>query len=106
MKKYIVLLLVTLCILTLAACGKAEQEGPPYYFIGEVTEIYEADGKFLVKVIDYCNYKFNSDYVIIHEAVDGPDYTIGDRFRIEFNGVFLETAPPQLKNAPYELVTE
>ena len=106
MKKYIVLLLVTLCILTLAACGKAEQEGPPYYFIGEVTEIYEADGKFLVKVIDYCNYKFNSDYVIIHEAVDGPDYTIGDRFRIEFNGVFLETDPPQLRNAPYKQVKE
>ena len=82
MKKYIALLLVTFCILSLAACDKAEPEGPPYYFIGEVTEIYEADGKFLVKVIDYCNYKFNSDYVIIHEAVDGPDYTIGDRFRI------------------------
>ena len=106
MRKYYALLLVILCIFSLAACNKAEQEDPPYYFIGEVTEIYEADGKFLVKVIDYCNYKFNSDYVIIHEAVNGPDYTIGDRFRIEFNGVFLETAPPQLKNAPYELVTE
>jgi len=106
MRKYFALFLVILCIFSLVACNKAESEGPPYYFIGEVTEIYEADGKFLVKVIDYCNYKFNSDYVIIHEAADGPDYTIGDRFRIEFNGVFLETAPPQLKNAPYELVTE
>ena len=106
MKKYVVLMLAVLCVLTFAACNKAEQEGPPYYFIGEVTEIYEADGKFLVKVIDYCNYKFNSEYVIIHEAVDGPDYTIGDRFRIEFNGLFLETVPPQLKNAPYVLVLE
>ena len=106
MKKWFSLILAILCVVGMAACGGKESDGPPYCFIGEVTEIYEADGKFLVKVTDYCNYKFNSDYVIIHEAVDGPDYTIGDRFRIEFNGVFLETAPPQLKNAPYELVTE
>ena len=106
MKKYIALLLVTLCILTLVACGKAKPEGPPYYFIGEVTEIYEADGKFLVKVVDYGNYNFNSDYVVIHEAADGPDYAIGDRLQITFNGVFLETDPPQLRNAPYKQVKE
>lgn len=106
MKKYIALLLVTLCILTLAACNKAESEGPPYYFIGEVTEIYEADGKFLVKVTDYCNHKFNSEYVIIHESALGPQYAIGDSLKIKFNGVFLETDPPQLRNAPYKQVKE
>ena len=106
MKKQIALLLTILCVLTLVACNKAEQEGPPYYFIGEVTEIYEADGKFLVKVIDYENYKFNSDYVVIHEVADGPNYAVGDQFRIEFDGLFLETDPPQLKNVPYTPVKE
>ena len=106
MKRYIALLLAILCILALAACNKAEQKGPPYYFIGEVTEIYEADRKFLVKVVDYGNYNFNSDYVVIHEAVDGPDYAIGDRLQITFNGLFLETNPPQLKNAPYTPAVE
>ena len=106
MKKYIALLLVTLCILILAACNKAESEGPPYYFIGEVTEIYESEGTFLVKVTDYCNYEFNSDYVIIHESALGPRYAIGDSLKIKFNGVFLETAPPQLRNAPYKQVKE
>ena len=106
MKKYIALFLVILCVLILAACNNAEQEGPPYYFIGEVTEIYKADGKFLVKVIDYGNYNFNSDYVVIHEAADGPEYAVGDRLQITFNGLFLETDPPQLKNAPYAHAAE
>ena len=105
MKKFLVFFVI-LCILSLAVCNNAEPEGASYYFIGEVTEIYEADEKFLVKVVDYGNYNFNSDFVVIHEAADGPDYAIGDRLQITFNGVFLETAPPQLKNAPYELVTE
>ena len=106
MKKYIALFLVILCVLILAACGKAEPEGPPYYFIGEVTEIYESEGTFLVKVTDYCNYKFNSEYVIIHESTLGPRYAIGDFLKIKFNGVFLETDPPQLRNAPYKQVKE
>ena len=106
MKKRLSLFLILLCVVSLAACGVKEDEGPPYYFIGEVTEIYEADGKFLVKVVDYGNYNFNSDYVVIHEAADGPDYAIGDRLQITFNGVFLETDPPQLRNAPYKQVKE
>ena len=61
MRKYYALLLVILCIFSLAACNKAEQEGPPYYFIGEVTEIYEADGKFFVKVICFC---YRSSYFL------------------------------------------
>ena len=106
MKKQLALFLAILCIFAFAACNKAEQEGPPYYFIGEVTEIYEADGTFLVKVTDYCNYKFNSDYVIIHESVLGPRCAIGDSLQIEFDGVFLETDPPQLRNCPYKQVTD
>lgn len=102
MKRYIALLLAILCVLALAACNKAEQKGPPYYFIGEVTEIYEADRKFLVKVVDYGNYNFNSDYVIIHESALGPRYDIGDSLKITFDGAFLETDPPQLRNAPYK----
>ena len=106
MKKYLVLFLVILCIFSLVACGKAEQEGPPYYFIGEVMEIYESEGTFLVKATDYCNYEFNSDYVIIHESALGPRYAIGDSLKIKFNGVFLETDPPQLRNAPYQHAKE
>jgi len=106
MKKYIALLLVTLSILTLTACSKTEQEGPPYYFIGEVTEVYKSEGTFLVKVTDYCNYNFNSEYVIIHESMLGPRYAIGDSLKIKFNGVFLETDPPQFRNAPYQHAKE
>ena len=98
MKKYLALLAL-FCILSLMACGTKESEGPPYYFIGEVAEIYESEGKFLVKVVDYGNYKFRSKYVIIHETANCPDYTVGDYFLLEFNGLFLETDPPQLKNA-------
>ena len=106
MRKYFALFLVILCIFSLVACNKAESEGPPYYFIGEVTEIYESEGTFLVKVTDYCNYNFNSEYVIIHESTLGPRYAIGDSLKIKFNGVFLETDPPQLRNAPYKQVKE
>ncbi len=99
MKKCIALLLALFCVFGLMACGTKESEGPPYYFIGEVAEIYESEGKFLVKVVDYGNYKFRSKHVIIHETANCPDYTIGDHFLLEFNGLFLETDPPQLKNA-------
>ena len=99
MKKYFALLLAILFIVSLMACGAKESEGPPYYFIGEVTEIYESEGTFLVKVTDYGNYKFSSKYVIIHETANCPDYRVGDYFLLEFNGLFLETDPPQLKNA-------
>ena len=99
MKKYFALLLAILCIVSLMACGTKESEGPPYYFIGEVTEIYESEGTFLVKGTDYGNYKFSSKYVIIHETANCPDYWVGDYFLLEFNGLFLETDPPQLKNA-------
>ena len=106
MKRFTSLLLAILCVLAFAACNKAEQEGPPYYFIGEVTEIYESEGTFLVKVTDYCNHKFNRDYVIIHESAFGPRYAIGDSLQIEFDGVFLETAPPQLRNVSYKHTKE
>ena len=99
MKKCFSLILVILCVVGMAACGAKESEGPPFYFIGEVTEIYDSENKFLLKVTDYCNYKFNSEYVIIHETANCPSYTIGDYFLIEFNGAFLESNPPQLKNA-------
>ena len=106
MKKQLALILAILCFLAFTACTKAEQDGPPYYFIGEVTEIYESEGTFLVKVTDYCNYEFNSDYVIIHESALGPRYGVGDSLQIEFNGVFLETDPPQLRNVPYKHTKE
>ena len=37
--------------------------------------------------------------MIIHETANCPDYRVGDYFLLEFNGLFLETDPPQLKNA-------
>jgi len=102
MKKWFSLILAILCVVGMAACGGKESDGPPYCFIGEVTEIYEADKKFLVKVTDYRNCKFNTKYVIIHETDTCPAYTVGDYFLLELSspyGPFLETDPPQLKNA-------
>ena len=82
MKKSFALLLAILCALSFLACGAKESDGPPYYFIGEVTEIYDSENTFLLKVTDYCNHNFNSNYVIIHETANCPTYTIGDYFLI------------------------
>ena len=102
MRKYLALFLAILCTLTLLACKKQEREGPPYTFIGEVTEIYDSEGTFLLKVTDYRNCKFNAQEVIIHETAACPAYAVGDYFLIALSspsGPFLETDPPQHRNA-------
>ena len=102
MRKYLALFLAILCTLMLLACKKQESEGPPYTFIGEVTEIYDSEGTFLLKVTDYRNCKFNAQEVIIHETTACPAYAVGDYFLIALSspsGPFLETDPPQLRNA-------
>lgn len=99
MKIYIALLLAVLSVITFTACGAKESAAPPYQFVGKVTEINEEEGTFLVKVTDYRNHKFDSKFVVIHETPNCPDYEVGDYFLLEFDGPFLETDPPQLKNA-------
>ena len=97
MKKLIVLTLVFLCALGLVGCNKSEDNDYPYYFIGEI--VGEDTWGGIVKVVDYGNHDFNSKEVIMHEVRLGQDYSVGDYIRVEFDGVFLQSNPPQIKAA-------
>lgn len=97
MKKLFAFVLVLVCIFGLFGCGKSEESDYPYYFIGEIIGEHPFGG--LVKVVDYGNYKFSSTEVYLHEVRPGQGYSVGDYIRVEFNGLFLETDPPQIKSA-------
>ena len=97
MKKLFVLLIVLAFAMCSFGCDKSEESDYPYYFIGEIVGEHEWGG--IVKVVDYGNHKFNSSEVIMHEVKLGLRYSVGDYIRVEFDGLFLETAPPQIKSA-------
>ena len=97
MKKIIAFVLALVFILSLVGCNKSEDNDKPFYFIGEIIGENEQGG--IVKVVDYGNHKFNSKEVIMHEVRLGRDYSVGDYIRVEFDGLFLETNPPQIKSA-------
>ena len=97
MKKLFVLLIVLAFAMCSFGCDKSEENDYPYYFIGEIVGECEWGG--IVKVVDYGNHDFNSKEVIMHEVRLGQDYSVGDYIRVEFDGLFLETAPPQIKSA-------
>ena len=97
MKKLIALLVVSAMVMCFFGCGKSEESDYPYYFIGEI--VGEHEWGSIVKVVDYGNHDFNSKEVIMHEVRLGQDYSVGDYIRVEFDGLFLETNPPQIKSA-------
>lgn len=97
MKKTLVLVCAVLCVIFLSACSRYNGGAYPYYFIGEI--VGEHEWGSIVKVVDYGNHDFNSSEVIINEVKQGLRYSVGDFIRVEFSGEFLETAPPQIKNA-------
>ena len=97
MKQRMAFILVFVCLLSLVGCGKSEESEYPYYFIGEI--VGEHEWGSIVKVVDYGNHDFNSSEVILHQVKLGMRYSVGDYIRVEFDGLFLETDPPQIKSA-------
>lgn len=98
MKKHnIVIILLCAFLLCLPGCSKEDNREYPYYFIGQIIGEHEWGG--IVKVVDYGNYDFNAPEVIMHEVRLGRMYSVGDYIRVEFDGLFLETNPPQIKSA-------
>ena len=97
MKKLIILLMVFALGMCLFGCGKSEESEYPFYFIAEIVGEDTMGG--LVKVVDYGNYNFNSEAVIMHEVKLGQVYSVGDYIRVEFDGAFLDTLIPQIKSA-------
>ena len=97
MKKLIVFMLALLFIVSIAGCSKPESNDEPFYFIGQIVGEHEWGG--IVKVVDYGNHNFHSSQVILHQVRLGHRYSVGDYIRVEFDGLFLETDPPQIKSA-------
>ena len=97
MKKFIAFALALLLVAGLLGCSKAERKDQPFYFIGEIV-LEDAHGT-MVKVVDYGNHAFASEEVILCELTLGEGYAIGDYIRVEFDGLFLETNPPQIPSA-------
>ena len=96
MKKWIALILAAICALGLLGCGKTKVSEPSYWFTGEIVGVSE--GSAVIQVNDYGNYKFGSAEVVVHQVKPELGYAVGDLVKVEFDGVFLETYPPQIKN--------
>ena len=97
MKKLIVLFMMSVLMMSLFGCGKSEESEYPLYFIGEIVGEDTMGG--IVKVVDYGNYNFKSEGVIMHEVRLGQVYSVGDYIRVEFDGLFLDSLTPQIKSA-------
>lgn len=97
MKKCIAFVLALVCVLCLFGCGRSGHIGSPYYFTGKIID--ENEFGCLVEVVDYGNCGFSSEQVILGNTKIGLRYSMGDYLLIEFDGVFLESDPPQLRSA-------
>ena len=97
MKKWIALVLVLICALGFISCGKAKDSETVYWFTGEIAEVSEWGA--VIRVTDYGNHKFGSTEVVVHQVKTEQGYAVGDLLKVEFDGVFLETYPPQIKDA-------
>ena len=98
MKKAILWILAIFCTVTLAACATTKYE--PYYFFGEVTEVYKSEKSCLVKVTDYGNCGFSSEEMILQKS---KRFRVGESLKIGFDGLFLESDPPIIKNPAIEI---
>lgn len=95
MKKLFVLLIVFTFAMCLFGCGRSGHAGSPYYFTGKI--IGENEFGCLVEVVDYGNCGWSSEQVILGNAEIGLRYSMGDYLLVEFDGLFLESDPPQLR---------
>ena len=95
MKKLFVLLIVFTFAMCLFGCGRFGYAGGPYYFTGKI--ISENEFGCFVEVVDYGNCDFSSKQVILGDNEIGSQYCVGDHLLVEFDGLLLESNPPQLK---------
>lgn len=105
MKRCLALLISLICILSLVACNgqdthiddPSQNNAKPAYFVGKVTEIYEAG--CLLEVTDEGNYgrlAVGTAIQVSTSIENCPDYNVGDYLRIEFDGTVAETYPLQV----------
>lgn len=102
MKKCLALLLTLVCLVTLVACNansddQSQNNAKPAYFIGKVTETYEA--ACLVEVTNngnYGNLAVGTAVQVSTNIENCPEYAVGDYLRIEFDGTVAETYPLQV----------
>ena len=105
MKKMLLILLALACLL-LCGCKAQEVEQPEEkkpemeiaepYFTGEVLEIYGES--FLAKVTDTgSGFLAVGQEVVVHiNALDCPDFAVGDSLTIAFDGKMTCSLPPQV----------
>ena len=95
MKKIVAWILVLVCVCSLLSCSKTGYAGGPYYFTGKI--ISENEFGCFEEVVDYGNCDFSSKQVILGDNEIGLQYSVGDHLLVEFDGLLLESNPPQLK---------
>ena len=97
MKKLLCLVLALLCMAVFVSCKQDSIEEPdfsPAYFTGEVLEVYEES--ILVKIIDKGNSPFFDEQVYVRDVNAEANYTVGDRVKVRYGGVFPQYDPPQV----------
>ena len=107
MKRFFALCLALLCVLTLVACGEADEaieanvatDGVELaYFVGKVIEVYDTTA--LLEVSNRGNQDFaTGDKVVVNTAIEGaPAFAAGDYLKVVFDGKIAKSYPPQVLN--------
>ena len=100
MKKYLVMCLLTLCVLMLAACGKEEEIQPSekqeVTFEAAVLEVH--DGYCLVKPSDGSQERKSADKIEVSmKNMDSSlEPEVGDSIEITYDGMIMEIYPARL----------
>ena len=101
MKKVILSVLVSICMLGTSGCGLNKEHNvnvTPVFFVATVTEVNE--GSLLVEVTDNGSTSLREG-TAAHVSTDLDGYTgcaVGDSIRIEFDGMIQELYPPIIPN--------
>ena len=96
MKKYLCLLLVLLCVLSLAACKAAPEEEDVHSFEATVLEVH--DTYLLVEPGEDTWERSSSDKieVSLHDKTSWPIPQVGDTVNVFYNGELMETYPARV----------
>ena len=98
MKRALIIFAIIVCVLTSVGCGTVDEGNDALNpnFIGEVLEKYE--NGCLVSVADSGNTSLNiGDKATVNTNIENcPQYDVGDRLRIVFDGSVAESYPMQI----------
>ena len=97
MKKILLVILSIICCFSLFGCNNEEQHdilNP--YFTGKVLELNEKG--YLVEVVDIGNgcFSVGEKVQVNAEKSKFPDYSVGDKIIISFDGKVALSIPPQI----------